>query len=49
LQHSTKKAQAFRQLVADSRGYVQHLDHDAFEEAGTKVQTVLVVLHKARP
>jgi hypothetical protein len=43
---STKRAQAFRELVADHGGWFEDLPAGAFKESGTGVSTVLVVIEK---
>ncbi len=44
--NGSKLAQAFRKRIADNHGEITHLDVDAFDEAGTKVRTVMVTMTK---
>ncbi len=44
--NGSKLAQAFRKRIADNHGEITHLDAEAFDEAGTKVRTVMVTMRK---
>lgn len=46
LTNGSKLAQAFRARVAANHGEITHLDAEAFDEAGTKVRTVMVTMTK---